>query len=58
MAVRRDLKHDHTARHHAGLEKELIAGTDRPPGIDAAIETGLAQTLAPHGHCGGQIFKG
>ena len=38
-AVRSFLDHYHTARNHQGLGNELIVPMDRPPDVDADIET-------------------
>jgi putative transposase len=38
-AVRTFLDHYHTARNHQGLGNELIVPMDRPPDVDAKIET-------------------
>jgi putative transposase len=38
-AVRAFLVHYHTERNHQGLDNELIVSMDRPPDIDAEIET-------------------
>lgn len=37
--IRSFLGHDHTERNHQGLGNELIVPVDRPPDIDAEIET-------------------
>ena len=38
-AVRTFLVHYHTERNHQGLANKLIVPMDRPPDIDAEIET-------------------
>ncbi len=38
-AVRTFLVHYHTERNHQGLDNKLIVPMDRPPDIDAEIET-------------------